>query len=146
MHWYTSIFQTALNMATISLATDMRQFGIMAAAVHPGWVQTPLGGPGANSSPQESVEDLMKLLERFGDRDTGCFYAPNGRKLPWWRNKFLNELVTGMKFLTWDISFSALRMRHYNSRISVKTVIVHRKSSYEYSVLRFRNCLIFTIL
>lgn len=40
-----SLLQAALNMLTCCLAEDFKKDGILVMSLHPGWVQTEMGGP-----------------------------------------------------------------------------------------------------
>ena len=50
------LFQAALNMISKCLSSDLKEDGILICLVHPGWVQTDIGGPNAKLSTTESVE------------------------------------------------------------------------------------------
>ncbi len=75
--------KAALNMLTRALAFDLRSKGILVVAVHPGWVQTDMGGSAAPLLPSESVRDLLKLIDRLRTIDTGKFFHRDGQELPW---------------------------------------------------------------
>ncbi|MCO6452153.1 MAG: SDR family oxidoreductase [Caldilineales bacterium] len=69
--------KAALNMLTRTLAADLRRDGIVIVTVHPGWVQTDMGGRGAAITPQESAQGLLTLA------DSGEFFTWQGDKHPW---------------------------------------------------------------
>ena len=75
--------KAALNMVTRSLANDLAERGISVVSVHPGWVQTDMGGENAAITPEESVAGLRTLIERLGPEDSGRFFNYDGEELPW---------------------------------------------------------------
>ena len=75
--------KAALNMLTRILASELRPEGILAVVVHPGWVQTDMGGRGAPLKPAESARGILNLAERLKMADTGGFFTWDGRKHPW---------------------------------------------------------------
>ena len=75
--------KAALNMATKSLANDLRPRGISVIALHPGWVRTRMGGSGAPLSPEDSVAAQQKILARADLQDSGSFFDITGEPLPW---------------------------------------------------------------
>ena len=42
------------------IADDMKQDGIAVQLVHPGWVKTDMGGPGADLEPIESAQGIVR--------------------------------------------------------------------------------------
>jgi NAD(P)-dependent dehydrogenase (short-subunit alcohol dehydrogenase family) len=74
--------KAAVNKVVQGLATDLRDEGIAAIAVHPGWVRTDMGGSGADISVQESAEGLVRLIDRLKLDDTGGFFDWRGEQLP----------------------------------------------------------------
>ncbi len=75
--------KAALNDALRDRALAWRERGIIAVAVHPGWVRTDMGGEGAPLSVEESVSGMRRLIAGLGPSDHGRFLAWDGRELPW---------------------------------------------------------------
>lgn len=75
--------KAAVAMVVRSLAADLSELGITAVVLHPGWVQTEIGGPGAILTPRESVLGLRKVLDSLTLEDSGRFFNYDGRELPW---------------------------------------------------------------
>jgi NAD(P)-dependent dehydrogenase (short-subunit alcohol dehydrogenase family) len=75
--------KAALNMAWSCLALEAKRRGIACVLFSPGWVQTRMGGSGAEITPKESVSDMRSLIERLTVDDTGRFLRRNGSELPW---------------------------------------------------------------
>lgn len=78
-----SLSKAALNMLSRALAFELQPDGIIVAAIHPGWVQTDLGGPNAQLTPQESAAGILKTADALTPEQTGMFFAWNGRELAW---------------------------------------------------------------
>lgn len=72
-----------LNDRMRERAVSWREQGIIAVVVHPGWVRTDMGGPGASLSVEESVNGIRTLVAGLGPADHGRFWAWDGRELPW---------------------------------------------------------------
>jgi NAD(P)-dependent dehydrogenase (short-subunit alcohol dehydrogenase family) len=75
--------KAALNRLTRSIAIDLKPRGVILGVVHPGWVQTQLGGPHAQISPDESAAGLRKLAAEWPLEDTGGFRKWNGEPHDW---------------------------------------------------------------
>lgn len=75
--------KAALNMLTRTLAFDLRSDGIIVVAVHPGWVQTDMGGSAADLTPAESVRGMLRVIERLTEADTSKFFTWEGQEHPW---------------------------------------------------------------
>jgi NAD(P)-dependent dehydrogenase (short-subunit alcohol dehydrogenase family) len=75
--------KAALNMAWSSLALLARKQGVACVLFSPGWVKTRMGGAGAEITPEESIGDMRKLIERLTINDTGKFLRRDGSELPW---------------------------------------------------------------
>ncbi len=56
---------------------------LIAAVMHPGWVQTRMGGQGAPTSAAESAQGIWKVIEGLKPKDSGQFFDFEGDRLPW---------------------------------------------------------------
>jgi len=56
---------------------------IKVVALHPGWVQTDMGGPNALISIEESVNGMATVISKKSLDDTGKFFNFDGKEIPW---------------------------------------------------------------
>lgn len=75
--------KAALNAVVKSLSLDLKDRGLIAVALHPGWVRTDMGGPNAPTLPQESIQGLRRVLEELRSNDSGKFLSHEGSEVPW---------------------------------------------------------------
>jgi NAD(P)-dependent dehydrogenase (short-subunit alcohol dehydrogenase family) len=75
-------YKAAVNKVMQGLATDLRAEGIVAVSVHPGWVQTDMGGSGADISVRDSAAGLVALIDKIALEDSGSFFDWQGDQLP----------------------------------------------------------------
>jgi NAD(P)-dependent dehydrogenase (short-subunit alcohol dehydrogenase family) len=75
--------KTALNMEWSCLAHELGPRGIICVALHPGWVQTDMGGPTAPLSIDQSVPAMVKTIAGFKPTDNGRYIQYDGSELPW---------------------------------------------------------------
>lgn len=73
--------KTALNMAwrTLALANP----DLTSAVLHPGWVQTRMGGANAPVTPAESIAGMRRVIEQLSPQDSGEFFDYRGERVPW---------------------------------------------------------------
>lgn len=75
--------KAALNAAWTSLSIDWRDTGITLAMLHPGWVQTDMGGPNASIDVRTSVAGMRQVIAGLTPDRSGAFLTHDGRELPW---------------------------------------------------------------
>lgn len=75
--------KAAVNMVARSLAHDLKAQGIIVLTLHPGWVQTDMGGSDAPLKPEASIKNLRQVIERATLADSGRFFGHDGRAIPW---------------------------------------------------------------
>ncbi len=80
MFWLANRKLKALNISTLPQAP----LGINVMSIHPGWVQTDMGGKNAPIQADESIKGILKLLTHFEpEKHNGNFYDYQGNPLPW---------------------------------------------------------------
>ena len=77
------ISKTALNMATRCASFELGADGITAIVMHPGWVQTDMGGPNAHITTEQSVDGMMAIIDNLTPEQAGTFWEWNGKEVPW---------------------------------------------------------------
>jgi NAD(P)-dependent dehydrogenase (short-subunit alcohol dehydrogenase family) len=75
--------KAALNAVMKGLSLELKARGIGVLLLHPGWVQTRMGGPDAPLRPDQSVAGMRELVEGFSLDRTGSFLRYNGTLIPW---------------------------------------------------------------
>lgn len=75
--------KAALNMGVKKLASEFKGRGIALVALHPGWVQTDMGGSGATLRPAESIGGMLNVIDKLTTADNGRYLTYAGEELPW---------------------------------------------------------------
>ena len=75
--------KAALNAGVRNLVLDLQDRGLIAVTLHPGWVQTDMGGPGAAITVRESVQGLRQVIAGLGPEQSGRFWNYDGSEIPW---------------------------------------------------------------
>ena len=75
--------KTALNQVVKSLSIDLNDQGFEVVAVHPGWVQTDMGGPNALIDVTTSVAGLINIITNLNGSGSGKFFNYDGQTIPW---------------------------------------------------------------
>lgn len=77
------VSKAALNMLSVKTAATLKSDGIALIMMHPGWVKTDMGGPGAKLTVEESVNAVINTISGLSIRDTGRFLCWDGSEHPW---------------------------------------------------------------
>lgn len=83
MYWAYSESKAALNSATRSLSKNVKEFGILALVLHPGWVKTDMGGPKAPTTTDESATGLLNIFYNLSEKNNDSFVGWDGKIIPW---------------------------------------------------------------
>jgi NAD(P)-dependent dehydrogenase (short-subunit alcohol dehydrogenase family) len=77
--------KAALNMLTQKLSDELAAElpGSCTVALHPGWVQTDMGGPQAPLTVQQAAATIIKTIDGLKPEQTGAYLNTDGTGLPW---------------------------------------------------------------
>lgn len=75
--------KTALNSAVKSLSVDLADAGFSVGLLHPGWVQTDMGGPNALIDTQASVSGMLGVIDKLNLQNSGSFFNYDGNEIAW---------------------------------------------------------------
>lgn len=75
--------KAAVNIVAKSLALDLADDQIKVVALHPGWVQTEMGGPNALIDTQTSVGGMRRVISNLSQQQSGSFISYDGTLIPW---------------------------------------------------------------
>ncbi len=75
--------KAALNRMMRSVAIDLKERGVIVGVVHPGWVQTDMGGDAAEITPTESAAGIRKVAADWTLETSGDFLKWNGETHAW---------------------------------------------------------------
>lgn len=78
-----AVSKAALNMVGAQLAHALHDRGIVVACVHPGWVNTDMGGEGAQITPETSAAGLLDVIDALQPEDSGRFLDWQGETVAW---------------------------------------------------------------
>jgi NAD(P)-dependent dehydrogenase (short-subunit alcohol dehydrogenase family) len=75
--------KAAVNAIMKSMAIDLADRGVIAVALHPGWVRTDMGGPEAPLDVPTSIRGMRSVIDGLRSEDSGEFLSWDGSTLPW---------------------------------------------------------------
>jgi NAD(P)-dependent dehydrogenase (short-subunit alcohol dehydrogenase family) len=78
-----SASKSALNMITLKLASKLVDEGVIAVALHPGYLKTDMGGPAASMEAAEAAGALAALIDGLTPAQSGSFLRWDGTVHPW---------------------------------------------------------------
>jgi NAD(P)-dependent dehydrogenase (short-subunit alcohol dehydrogenase family) len=74
--------KSALNSGWRSLAIDNRG-KVTCAVLHPGWVQTRMGGSSAPLTTEQSAAGIRSVIDGLRPEQSGGFFSYDGSEIPW---------------------------------------------------------------
>ncbi|CEL59825.1 C-factor OS=Myxococcus xanthus GN=csgA PE=1 SV=1 [Rhizoctonia solani AG-1 IB] len=78
-----AISKAALNMMGRKLSHELESSNIAVGLLHPGWVQTDMGGPNAIVTPEDSVRGMLQVMDNLDISNSGGFWDYEGNEQPW---------------------------------------------------------------
>jgi len=75
--------KTALNKSVALMADILKEREVKVLAMCPGYVKTRMNGGGANLEPEESIEGMLKQIEKLDLESSGRFVRYNGEIINW---------------------------------------------------------------
>ncbi|WP_038359148.1 SDR family oxidoreductase [Bosea sp. UNC402CLCol] len=75
--------KAAVNMAMVVFGNTVRERNVSVLLFHPGWVQTDMGGGGADITPAESAAGLIRTIDASGMAETNSFRDYTGETIAW---------------------------------------------------------------
>jgi len=75
--------KTALNMFSIAMKNELLDQDISILIIHPGWVETDMGGPNAPLSVSESVKGIIQRIEEQNIGQSGRYVQYDGTPIEW---------------------------------------------------------------
>ena len=70
-------------MALKNLSVELKNEGILVMAMHPGWVQTDMGGKNAMINTETCCTTMLKTLDELDEKDHGSFLRYNNTPISW---------------------------------------------------------------
>lgn len=75
--------KTALNMFSMAMKNELDGMGSSLLIIHPGWVETDMGGPNAPLSTDESVRGIMQRITEQNMSMSGRYVQFDGTPIEW---------------------------------------------------------------
>lgn len=75
--------KAAMNQVSKSLSIQLKSDNIIVAPIHPGWVQTDMGGPNAPIDTKTSVENMVRTFDNITPEQAGLLLNYDGTVIPY---------------------------------------------------------------
>lgn len=75
--------KAGMHAIMVSASHDLRKDEVTAIVMHPGWVQTDMGGENAMITPEASVTGMRKVIDGLRPEDSGRFLTYAGDEMAW---------------------------------------------------------------
>jgi NAD(P)-dependent dehydrogenase (short-subunit alcohol dehydrogenase family) len=75
--------KAALNMMSRCLAGDLRVDNVIVISIHPGFIQTDMGGVNAHLTLDEALPSLVQTIDGLTLDDSGQFFNWDGKQVDW---------------------------------------------------------------
>lgn len=70
-------------MLTRCFAGTLAEENFIVIAMHPGWVQTDMGGEKAPVTPEQSISGMIQVIDSATTEKNGAYLDYQGQKLEW---------------------------------------------------------------
>jgi len=77
------VSKAGLQMVGRLATSELKEHGVTVVLIHPGWVQTDMGGSNADITPEESATKTLAVALNVPFEQTGSFWSYTGKELPW---------------------------------------------------------------
>jgi NAD(P)-dependent dehydrogenase (short-subunit alcohol dehydrogenase family) len=78
-----AVSKAALNMITVKQAGALADQGVIVVAMHPGYLQTDMGGPTATMAPDDAAGQIAATVGSLTNDHNGTFIRWDGTVHPW---------------------------------------------------------------
>ncbi len=75
--------KAALNRGSVILGEYLKERGIHVMCIHPGWLQTDMGGKNAIHNPDENARILAEYIDAYKSAENTPFFDFEGQIFPW---------------------------------------------------------------
>lgn len=70
-------------MATKTMSFELKPKGIVTVLMHPGWVQTDMGGKNGLLTTEQSVSGMVNVIASLKEENNGQFLQYDGKQIAW---------------------------------------------------------------